>query len=191
MDIQSLLKDKAGIKLDICCGASKQGPDWVGLDLQAFPGVDIIWDVNVHPWPLPDECVTTAICSHILEHIPKVALDYSRPTNPTRFPLLEFMDEVWRVMKPDGHLAIAVPHGASESFIQDPTHTAQINEIMFYYFDPLFKAGDAPPGYLYQYYKPKPWKIQPGPRGEPMLFYDSQGYIEVVLIKRRMDVSYE
>jgi hypothetical protein len=191
MNIDDLLKNAAGIKLDIGCGAQKQGADWIGLDLQNIPGVDIVWDMNIHPWPLPDECVTTAICSHVLEHIPKVALDYSRPSNPTRFPLIEFMDEIWRVMKPDGHLAIAVPHGASESFIQDPTHASPLNEITFYYFDPLFKAGEAPPGYLYQFCKCKPWKIMEGPRKEPMLFYNPQGYIEIVLIKRRMDVSYE
>ena len=191
MKIETLLENKSGIKLDIGCGKQKTAPDWVGMDMLNIPGVDIVWDFNVHPWPLPDECVSTAICSHVLEHIPKVALDYSRPKNPTRFPLLEFMDEIWRVMKPDGHLALAVPHGASESFIQDPTHIAPINEIMFYYFDPLARAGEAPPGYLYTFYKPKPWQIMPGSRGEPMLFYDMSGYVEVVLIKRRMDVSYE
>lgn len=188
--IDDLLKDKSGIKLDIGCGAQKQNSDWCGIDMLNIPGVDIVHDFNVHPWPLPDECVTTAICSHVLEHIPKVALDYSRPNNPTRFPLIEFMDEIWRIMKPDGHLAIAVPHGASESYMQDPTHAAQINEIMFYYLDPLFVVGDTPPGYLYHFYSGKPWKIMPGPRNEPMIFYNAQGYIEVVLIKRRWDESY-
>ena len=95
------------------------------------------------------------------------------------------------MLKPDGHLAIAVPHGASESYMQDPTHASQINEIMFYYLDPLFQVGETPPGYLYHFYSGKPWKIMSGPRNEPMIFYNAQGYIEVVLIKRRLDVSYE
>lgn len=180
--LDGLLKERGGIRLDIGCGAQKHGPDWVGMDLQPLPGVDIIHDFNVHPWPLPDESVITAIASHVLEHIPKVVIDGGK----TRFPFIEFMDEVWRIMKPDGQFAIAVPHGASPGFMQDPTHAAQINEATFAYFDPLSYDGQ-----LYHFYKPKPWKIKTDAIGEPYLYFDPGSNLEVVLVKRRMDVSYE
>lgn len=182
MDIDQLLKDKGGIKLDIACGANKQGPDWVGLDIQPLPGVDIIHDLNVHPWPLPDECALAALASHIVEHIPKVAISDSRGT---WFPFVEFMNEVWRVLKPDGQFAISAPHGRSEGFLQDPTHSNPFNQTMFAYFDPL--AFD---GALYRFYRPKPWKVQVDNLNQPTMFWDPSGNIEVVLVKRREDRSY-
>jgi SAM-dependent methyltransferase len=183
MKLATLLESKSGIKLDIGCGEHKFAPDWVGMDLVPYPGVDIIQDFNKHPWNLPDECVSTALCSHVLEHIPKVAL---RPDCSTWFPLVEFMDEIWRIMKPDGTIAFAVPHAHSDGYIQDPTHCSQINEALWYYFDPLSHDG-----YFYQYYRPKPWKIKTNEHGEPYVYFDPAGNMEVVLIKRRMDTSYE
>ncbi len=180
MTLEGLLKTAGGIQLDIGCGASKQ-PGWVGMDLQDLPGVDIRHDFNIHPWPLPDECALKAMASHVLEHIPKVMLT----ERGTRFPLIEFMDEVWRILKPDGLFFLALPHGASPGFMQDPTHAAQINETTFAYFDPLMYGGE-----LYKFYRPKPWKIHTDRKGEQFLHYDFTGNIEVVLQKRREDASY-
>ncbi len=182
MHLEKILESKSGIKLDIGCGANKQGPDWTGFDIQELPGVDIVHDFNTYPWPLPDECVLTAIASHVLEHIPKVAF---LPDGSTRFPLMQFMDELWRVMKVDGNAAIIVPHGASPGYMQDPTHASQINENTFAYFDPLAYEGQ-----LYRFYKPKPWKIRTQPNGEPEIYFDPSGNLEIVLVKRREDPSY-
>ena len=63
--VNDIVAAKGGILLDIACGANKQ-PGYVGLDIQQLPGVDIVHDLNVHPWPLPDECVLRAIASHIV-----------------------------------------------------------------------------------------------------------------------------
>jgi SAM-dependent methyltransferase len=183
MKTDELLKERGGIRLDIGCGQNKHGVDWVGMDIRPFPGVDIIQDFNLHPWALPDECAITALASHVLEHIPKFGF---RADGSTWFPLIEFMDEVWRILKPDGQFAIAVPHGASPGFMQDPTHASQINENLFYYFDPLAVGGE-----LYKFYKPKPWRIKTDAIGEPYLYFDPGSNIEIVLTKRRMDASYE
>jgi len=176
MNIERLLEKRSGIRLDIGCGAHKQGPDWVGLDIQKLPGVDIVHDINVHPWPLPDESVLMAIASHLVEHIPPVQVT----KRGTRFPFIEFMDEVWRVMKFDGEFAIACPHGSSQGYLQDPTHCNPINETTWAYFDPLEPNSR---GLLYPFYKPKPWKIK-------VLAWAPNANVEVVLIKRREDSSY-
>ena len=63
VDIKQLLKDSSGIRLDIGCGANKQ-PNFVGIDMLPLKGVDIVWDLETTPWPLPDECVLTAVASH-------------------------------------------------------------------------------------------------------------------------------
>ena len=61
--IDDLLKT-AGIFLDIGCGANRQD-GWVGMDIRPLPNVDIVQDVEQFPWPLPDECVKTAMASHL------------------------------------------------------------------------------------------------------------------------------
>jgi SAM-dependent methyltransferase len=185
VDIDKLLKEKSGIKLDFGCGANKHGPDWVGFDRLPLPGVDIVHDMLDIPYPLPDECVSVGICSHVFEHIPKTQVISKDGKLQTINPLMMVMDELWRVMKPDASFAVAVPHGASPGFMQDPTHASQLNENTWAYFDPLMYDG-----LLYNFYKPKPWKLRTNERGEPLLSFDPSGNMEVVLVKRRMDVSY-
>ena len=82
----------AGIRLDIGCGANKQ-PGWYGIDFQPLPGVDLVHDLMVFPWPLPDESVLVAMASHVVEHIP-----------PHNLGFIKFMNEVWRVLKPGGEI---------------------------------------------------------------------------------------
>lgn len=159
--------DLAGIQLDIGCGAHKQ-PGWVGMDIQPFDGVDIVHDFLKMPWPLPDGSVIRAIASHIIEHIPPVAL----LPDGTRFPFLEFMDEVWRVLKVDGQFALVMPYWTSQGFAQDPTHINMCNENTWAYFDP-----EAFQGQLYGFYQPKPWKIE-------QVSFDPAVNMEAVLRKR-------
>jgi hypothetical protein len=163
MDTELLIKRYSGINLDIACGSHKQN-GFVGMDIQPLPGVDIVHDLNVHPWPLPDNCVRLAMASHILEHIPKVIIDQGR----TRFPLMEFMNEVWRVMQLDGQFMIACPHGYSPGYLQDPTHASPISEATFAYFTPVHP--------FYEFYRPSPWNIK-------NISWDPAGNIEVILVK--------
>jgi len=173
-DITAIIEQNSGIRLDIGCGASKQ-EGFIGLDVRDLPGVDIVHDVEEYPWPLPDECVLLAVCSHLVEHI-----------NPARFGFIRFMDELWRIMKPGGEIAIATPHGSSQGYLQDPTHCNAINETTWAYFDPLENRTG---GQLYSIYQPKPWRIK-------FLNWSPAANIEVILVKRALDdltqqVSYD
>jgi SAM-dependent methyltransferase len=165
--IAKLLASRDGkVKLDIACGGHKQGPDWIGIDIQAFPGVDIVHDIETYPWPLPDACVDVAVGSHIAEHI-----------NPAKFGFINWMNEIWRVMKPEGQLMLALPYAGSHGFYQDPTHVNPCNETTWSYFDPLASNG------FWQFYKPKPWKIT-------NISFQVEGFMEVAMEKRRLDVTY-
>ena len=114
----------AGIRLDIACGHNKQqGAGGVGIDFQPLPGVDIVHDLTVFPWPLEDNSVLVAVASHIVEHIP-----------PQNMTFVKFMNEVWRVLKPRGEFAITTPHGWSPGYLQDPTHCNPCNENTWFYF---------------------------------------------------------
>lgn len=134
--------DKAkGINLDVGCGENKQS-NYVGLDIRPLKGVDIVWDLEQCPYPLPDECCNSIIASHVVEHI-----------NPARFGFVNCMNEWWRIMKPHGRLAIAMPYGYSNGFLQDPTHCNPRNEATWAYFDPTHASR------LWFVYQPRPWKI--------------------------------
>jgi len=165
MSIDSLLVENSGIHLDIGCGENKQ-PGTVGMDIRPLPGVDIVHDINAHPWPLPDECVKIAYARHLVEHIPPMAII----DGVTRFLFIEFIDEVWRIMKPGGQFAILTPHGYSSGYIQDPTHCNPCNEATWGYFSP------GHPSLLYNIYRPKPWRVA-------HLTWDYTTNIEVLLEK--------
>lgn len=194
-DIQQLLSEKSGIRLDIGCGGAKQS-GFVGLDARSLPGVDVVWDVTRFPWPIPDECVLTAISSHLVEHIPPFQADPKLLGLITllreigivtdeqikqhigeydSMPVfIRFMNEVWRVMKVGGEFAIATPHGYSSGYLQDPTHCNPCNEATWAYFDPEEPNTG---GLLYRIYFPSPWKIS-------YIAWEPSANIEVVLVKR-------
>ncbi len=157
-DIAQLLKERSGIRLDIGCGANKQD-GFVGLDIRPLETVDITHDFEDIPWPLPDESVLVAMASHVVEHI-----------SPQKFGFINFMDEVWRVLKDGGEFGIATPHGSSQGFLQDPTHCNPCNEATWAYFAPSHPSG------LYGIYKPKPWTIK-------FLEWSPAANMEVVMVK--------
>lgn len=162
-----LKENNLGINLDIGCGDNKQ-PGFVGMDIRPGPAVDIVQDLEKFPWPLPDECVSLAVASHVVEHI-----------NPHGFTFVNFMNEVWRVLKPGGKFMIAVPYAGSQGYFQDPTHCNPCNEVTWAYFDPMDRSN------LWSIYKPKPWKII-----ADSLSWNVNGNMEVMLEKRLIDKSY-
>lgn len=162
--IDEIIKD-AGIRLDIGGGDTPQ-PGFINMDYRDLPSVDIVWDIEETPWPLPDESVSMAMASHVLEHI-----------NPHKGVFINVMDEIWRVLKPGARFAFVVPHAESPLMHQDPTHCNFINEATMTYFDPLHPSG------MYLFYRPKPWKIIQQP-------FSRMGILECLLEKRPMDKSY-
>lgn len=164
------LLQNSGVNLNIGSGAisdlNPKRPGWVWLDMQNLPGVDIIWDMETFPWPLPDDCVNMATASHVLEHI-----------DPHKGVFINVMNEIWRVLKVGGQFAFVVPYAESHGMYQDPTHCNFINETTMSYFDPMHGNG------FYQFYRPKPWKIA-------KQTFSRTGLLECLLEKRPMDKSY-
>lgn len=198
--IAKLLKEyNLGIKLDIGCGERKQ-EGFVGMDVRDVKGVDVVQDLEIFPWPFPDESVSMAVASHVLEHInpslpdPKlVALinllkaknilsDEDIKNTVGEYDhfgtFIRFMNEVWRILKPGGRFAFVVPYAGSMGYWQDPTHVNPISEVTMAYFDPM----DAT--HLWYIYRPYPWKIVTNT-------WNNFGNLEVVLEKRLIDKSYE
>jgi len=86
--------------LDIGCDGKKYvspNPEdvVVGLDIQQFPGVDVIFDLETAPMPFEDESFDMVHSSHNIEHINN---------------RVQLMDQIWRILKPDGVFEVIVPH---------------------------------------------------------------------------------
>ncbi len=156
------IKNLRNARLDVGCGGNKQ-KGFIGMDKRELPGIDIIHDIEVFPWPLSDNSCTIAVASHVVEHI--------KP-----WLMIAFMDEVWRVLTPGSDFAISVPYAGSRGFWQDPTHCNGCNEVTWQYFDPTYP--------LYNIYKPKPWGIH---KGFPV--YQDQGNMEVIMRKLEKDLG--
>jgi len=154
------------VKVDLGGGPHPQ-EGFINFDMRDIPGVDIVHDWEEYPWPLPDCSVTLLMAQHVVEHI-----------NPARFGFIKWMDEAWRVLKYDGQIMIATPFAGSMGYYSDPTHCNPCTNHTWNYFDPLSPTG------LWRIYKPKPWKIQ-------KLFWSTEGNMEVLLSKRRLDKTYE
>lgn len=155
-DVQKILSGKTGIMLDIGCGENKQ-KGFIGLDKRPLEGVDIVHDLEVFPYPLPDDICHLIAGSHIVEHL--------KP-----WLMIDFMNELWRIMKHRGQLALATPYAGSPGFWQDPTHCNGCNQATWQYFDPRYP--------LYDIYFPKPWLLE---RGFPV--WQTTGNLEVVMRK--------
>lgn len=153
------------LKCDLGCGANKH-PSFFGLDVRPLPGVDLVQDLEEFPWALPDNCADLVVASHLVEHI-----------NPAKFGFINFMNEVWRILKPDGEFAFVTPYAGSPGYWQDPTHLNPVSHRTLWYFDPLHESR------YFTIYTPKPWKIKSSN-------HNPVGNLEAVLIKRREDPSY-
>ena len=195
-DIERLIASKKIAKLDIGAGGNKKGQDWVGMDYRAMPGIDIVWDLTMFPWPLADETFDVACASHVLEHLNPMPVD-PRITGLAKLLLakklvsqkdldkyvgeispgpifMRFMDEVWRVLKVGGEFLISVPYAGSPGFWQDPSHINGCSEVTWDYCDP---KGIQSNGLLWSIYKQKPWHVK-------LNTWHVEGFMEVVLVKR-------
>lgn len=97
-----------GFNLDLGCGPHKN-KGFVGSDKRDIKGVDLVFDIEELPWPIPSNSVDKLLCSHVMEHM--------KP-----WLVIGIIDEMWRVMKHDGQTLIAVPYAGSFGFHQDPSH---------------------------------------------------------------------
>ncbi len=153
------------IKVDLG-GGEKPQDGFINFDIRPLPKVDIVHDWEAYPWPLPDCSVTLLMAQDVVEHV-----------NPHRFGFINWMNEAWRVLKYDGQLMIKTPFAGSTGYYSDPTHCNPCTNHTWSFFDPLNPSG------LYRIYKPSPWRIQ-------NLYWDTQGNMEVLMVKRRLDPQY-
>ncbi len=149
----------SAVKLDLGCGNNpKEG--FEGVDLYGDKAKHKC-DLFKFPWPFGDSSVEEVHASHFLEHVPAREVedrDLRKTTNslpledPRSVPLSDpksaglrvqylgadmlfaFMDECYRILKPDCWMNVVVPSGRSSRAFWDPTHRRFFMQETFLYF---------------------------------------------------------
>jgi SAM-dependent methyltransferase len=136
--------------LDIGCGAMARNPyrcdEAHGVDIALPPGADARLfrraNLSVEPIPYPDSHFDSVSAFDFLEHVPRVLA--TPDGRGTRFPFVEVMDEVHRVLKPGGRFYAVTPAWPRPEAFHDPTHVNFITAGTWAYF-----CGAEPAARLY------------------------------------------
>ena len=83
------------VRINLGCGRDyREG--WLNVDMNRNVKTDEVVDLTA-PLPWPDNYADEVLLDHVLEHIP-------------RERLFKFLDELWRISKPDSTIRIHTPH---------------------------------------------------------------------------------
>lgn len=168
MDIHTLLKSKSYVNLDLEGGRNIQ-KGFITMHSSPLEGVDVVHHYDTLPWPFPDGTISLLRADSVVQ---KVSRDNKH--------FINFMNEAWRVLKYDGEFMMSVPYSNSYLFTADPGSVNPMNESTFTYFDPLEPLAGI---HNYFIYEPAPWKLK-------HVSFKGEGLMEVLLSKRRDDVSF-
>ena len=135
--------------LDLGCGKFPRNPyarnALCGVDIRPLQSDDTfdyrIANLSLQPIPWPDDSFGSVSAFDFLEHVPRVLADSH---GGTRFPFIEVMNEVWRVLAPNALFYALTPAYPFAAAFTDPTHVNIITAKTHEYF-----CGAAPLGRMY------------------------------------------
>lgn len=128
------------MRLNLGCG-NEILADAVNHDrVKHRPEIDVVWDLNVLPWPWADNSFQMIVASAVLEHL--------------NLDLVQSMNEAWRILQPKGMIYLKLPFWNCDIGWWDPTHRWRFSLNSFDMFDPDTKYGQ-----MYAFYTPYKWKI--------------------------------
>jgi len=110
------------VKLDIGCGRDKD-PEFFGIDITGWPGVDLTWDMEKFPWPIEDNSFSYIKAIHVVEHINDQ---------------VGFFREIHRIAKKDAVVHLETPHYSSSNSWADPTH---VRHMSLFFTDQMTNNG--------------------------------------------------
>ncbi|HWC85619.1 MAG TPA: methyltransferase domain-containing protein [Solirubrobacteraceae bacterium] len=114
-----------GAVLDVGCGSAKT-PGAVGLDISPETQADVVHDLERFPYPFADSSFDQVLMQDVLEHV----------RDPIRV-----VEELHRVLRPNGILQLRTPHFSSALAYGDPSHQ--------HYFSSLAIRSLAEPGFAH------------------------------------------
>jgi SAM-dependent methyltransferase len=124
--------------LNMGCG-NKEYPHCVNIDKNETDITHVLWDLNIVPYPFPDNNFKRVYAQDIIEHLDNV---------------ITVVDEVHRLLKVDGEFHIRTAAWDTEQSYTDPTHKHWFTIDSFDFFDPETHWGSR-----YGWYTKLKWKI--------------------------------
>ena len=125
--------------LDLGCGDNPRNPfladDLYGVDIVERYDTKLQFEyktcnLSLEKLPFLDNYFDSVSAYDLLEHIPRVHMEKGL----TRFPFVELMSEIYRVLKLGGQLFALTPVYPKESAFVDPTHVNFISKGTYKYF---------------------------------------------------------
>lgn len=122
--------------LDLGSGPNPKNPfnatSCLGVDIRANETQNVVYaDLAKGILPFPDKSFNYVTAYDVLEHIPRIAMSDGN----TSFPFIQIMNEIFRVLKPDGIFFSMHPCYPAKEVFQDPTHVNIMSEdTMDFYF---------------------------------------------------------
>lgn len=107
-------------KINLGCGKDTM-EGYINLDIAKLPGVDIVHNLNLYPYPFKDNEFEYVYCDNILEHLN----DIIKP-----------LEEIHRISKKGAIVKIIVPVFPSVWTFCDPTHKSVYTYFTLNYFRP-------------------------------------------------------
>lgn len=101
-------------------------PKITTLDIEPRHKTDVVWDLNVLPWPFEDNSYDEIHAYEVLEHL---------GTQGDAKAFFAHFWEIYRILKPMGYLAGSCPRADSMWAWGDPSHRRVINEGTFTFLD--------------------------------------------------------
>jgi len=136
--------------LDLGCGDCPRNPFYatevIGVEVSDLNnyfqhdsdtrGMCIVKASLLERLPFPDSSFSSVSAYDVIEHIPRSTIDQQ---GFPKYPFIELMNEVWRVLENGGTFIASSPSYPHKSVFQDPTHVNFITEDTHRYF-----VGDSP-----------------------------------------------
>jgi SAM-dependent methyltransferase len=113
--------------LDVGCGtlayAGKDSENVISIDFRPEVHPTVVHNLNEFPWPFANDTFDIIYASHIMEHLKDN---------------IKFMEELYRISKPQAEVIIRVPHYSGRSAWGDPTHIRAYSYNQFYFYEKGF-----------------------------------------------------
>ena len=116
------LEAARGIRLDLGCGRFKHELA-IGIDREAHEGVDLVHDLTVAPWPLPDGAAHTVYAISLWQELPRASIR-------------TFMDELHRVCRHGTEVFLAGYYGHDWRWMGNPNCVNPMVETTLMHWDP-------------------------------------------------------
>ena len=137
--------------LDLGCGSKPRNP----LNKKHLYGVDIVNPKNItnksfiykkknlikYSIPFNDNTFDSVSAFDFIEHIPRV---WIKNNGQIDFTFIRLMNEIYRILKPDGIFISSTPVYPFDQIFEDPTHVNFITQNTVKYF-----CGEKPLGRMY------------------------------------------